>query len=123
MRISDWSSDVCSSDLARGAAIVGIPGGIVDHDIVEAFLAREHGGEHDAVVIDARFSAEDRHAVTCGIAREQFLDRAAAGHAVADDDEMLARVGVGFEGAVFHQSIQSSCSQNLSVSVAKVSAS
>src|SRR3546814_16472135 len=82
MRISDWSSDVCSSDLARGAAIVGIPGGIVDHDIVEAFLAREHGGEHDAVVIDARFSAEDRHAVTCGIAREQLLARAAAGHAV-----------------------------------------
>ena len=104
-------------------AIIRIPAGVVDHDIVEALLAREHGREHDAVVIDPRLGAEDRHAIAVRIAREQFLDRAAAGHAVADHDQMLARVGARFEGAVFHQSIQSSCSQNLSVSVAKVSAS
>src|SRR3546814_15925079 len=90
MRISDWSSDVCASDLHRVArdqrdAVRRIPAGIVDHDVVEALLTREHGGEHDAVVIDARLGAENRYAIAVRIAREQFLDRAASGHAVADD--------------------------------------
>ncbi len=104
-------------------AVRRIPVGIVDHDVVEAFFAREHGGEHDAVIVDARFGAENRHAVARRIAREQFLDRAAAGHAVADHHEMLARVAFRLDRAMFHQSVQSSCSQNLSVSVAKLSAS
>src|SRR3546814_6030920 len=95
MRISDWSSDVCSSDL----------------DVVEALLAREHGRQHDAVVIDARLGAENRYAIAVRIAREQFLDRAASGHAVADDDQVFARLGAGFQGAMFHRSIQSSRSE------------
>src|SRR3546814_903680 len=42
MRISDWSSDVCSSDLTQGKGL-GLPDGIYppDHDALRACLASE----------------------------------------------------------------------------------
>ena len=56
-----------------------------------------------------RLGAEDRHAVAGRIARDQLLDRATAGHAVADHDEMLAGVA---GDRVFHQIVQSGWSRN-----------
>ncbi len=75
-------------------AVVLIPGSIVDHDLVEGLLASQHRREHDAVVIHPRLGPEDGDIVAGGIAGKNFLDRAAAGHAVADDDEPLAQLPV-----------------------------
>src|SRR3546814_4491286 len=75
MRISDWSSDVCSSDLAvdqdrlgraadSGAAHLGVDreadrlrriGGAVDIEMVDAVEMREHG--HARFVLHARDEA------------------------------------------------------------------
>src|SRR5690606_28990793 len=71
-------------------AIALVPGGIVDHDVLEALLPRKHGRKHDAVVIDARFRAEDHDLVKVRIPRENLFHRAATGHAVADDDQPFA---------------------------------
>ena len=68
--------------------ILAIPFVAVDHDLVERLLAGEHRRQHDPVIVHMRFGAEDRDAVARRIAREQFLDGAAAGHAVADHHEM-----------------------------------
>src|SRR3546814_7195701 len=45
MRISDWSSDVCSSDLTRGDAafLFGSDEEANDARCIEAFLKRQHG--------------------------------------------------------------------------------
>ena len=67
----------------------------VQHDLVERLLAREHRRQQDAVVVRMRLGAEHRDVV--GVRRElqELLERAHAGHAVADDDEpRLAGVGV-----------------------------
>src|SRR3546814_17455787 len=77
MRISDWSSDVCSSDLERDIRelLAGNAGGdlppqargfqhvgLVDRDHVAAALAREPAGTaHDALDL--------RHAVRAQVAR------------------------------------------------------
>src|SRR3546814_8978049 len=52
LRISDWSSDVCSSDLIVGQALVlparleigarfgaHVPPGVIDHELAQSFLA------------------------------------------------------------------------------------
>jgi len=70
-------------------AALGVPGPVVDDDVVEALLAGEEGREHDAVVVDVRLGAEDRDGEAVRRAGENFLDRAHPGHAVADDDEAL----------------------------------
>src|SRR3546814_4391362 len=48
MRISDWSSDVCSSDLAEGTAVEGMraadDAGAVRLAVVEVEAARDLGG-------------------------------------------------------------------------------
>src|SRR5690606_6562475 len=93
-------------------AVLRVPVGRIDHDIVEALLTRKHGGEHDAVVIDARFGAEDRHTITGGIARQHFLYRAATGHAVTDHNQVLTSVGLcAVDGSHFHQIVHSGWSQ------------
>src|SRR3546814_2937504 len=49
MRISDWSSDVCSSDLQRRAHVgepaadAGLHGGVVLHHLVETVAVVEQG--------------------------------------------------------------------------------
>src|SRR3546814_12232666 len=74
MRISDWSSDVCSSDLFWGhnailrtrafAQSCGLPelpgrepfgGHIMSHDMVEAALLRRRGWDVHLVMADASF--------------------------------------------------------------------
>src|SRR5439155_26847442 len=66
---------------------------VVEDDVLEALLASEHRGEHDPIVIDPRFRAEDRDPIARRVALENFLHRTASGHAVADDDQPLARIG------------------------------
>src|SRR3546814_19557575 len=45
MRISDWSSDVCSSDLLRHGALEQITR---DHSLLEEMIARGHYSREDA---------------------------------------------------------------------------
>ena len=73
-------------------AIVGIPGGVIDDDVVKRLFPGQHRREHDAVIIHIGFGAEDGDAVAPRVARQQFLDRAAAGHAVAHHDQMFADI-------------------------------
>ncbi|MDQ1159236.1 hypothetical protein QE385_003563 [Sphingomonas sp. SORGH_AS 950] len=106
----------------QGDAVASIPVEPVDDDLVERLLARQHRRQHDPVVIHQWLGAEDGDAVAAGIARQQFLDRTAPGHAVANDDEVLAGIGRRDDGGVFHQMVQSSWSQNFLVSAPKRSA-
>ena len=70
--------------LAEIDVVLRVPGVIVDDDIVECLFAGEHRRKHDAVVIDARLRAENRHVVSIGRAREQLFEHAARRHAVAE---------------------------------------
>src|SRR3546814_8134898 len=61
MRISDWSSDVCSSDLEAGKNI-GLVGADAYHAAVGPVAQRQAEGiEHDRLAC-AGFSADDAHA-------------------------------------------------------------
>src|SRR3546814_18652546 len=53
MRISDWSSDVCSSDLGQHPVL---PGADHDDDVIDRFVRRERG----VAVRDHRFAAKHR---------------------------------------------------------------
>src|SRR3546814_17517715 len=79
MRISDWSSDVCSSDLALDTASIA---GVLVVNLVLQLLARElHlvGVDHDDIVtaIDMRgearlmLAAQDAGDDRCGAARSE----------------------------------------------------
>ena len=72
-------------------AIVRVPGRIVDHDVLERLFAGQHRRKHHPVVIDPRLGPEDRHGVAPRIAGEDFFDRPAPGHAVADHHQPLAQ--------------------------------
>ena len=80
--------------------VVRVPFGTVDHDVLEGLFACQHGREHDAVVVHARLGAEDRHVEAGGIAGEDFLYRAAPGHAVADHHQALTDLR-GFRSVLF----------------------
>ncbi len=75
--------------LAHGAArvqrdaVVLVPGPVVEDDLLQRLLAREHGRQQDAVVVGVRFGAEDGDLVQIGRDLQQLLERAHAGHAVA----------------------------------------
>ena len=86
--------------LVERDAVIDVPAVAVDDDLVEGFLARQDRRQHDAVVVDARLGVEDRDLVGVGRGFEQFFQRAARRHAVADDDEALTRRGrrCGLEG-------------------------
>src|SRR3546814_20272187 len=71
MRISDWSSDVCSSDLEEVGAYVG------RHAALEIAIARKHAGRDDVVLVDR---LRDR-----GRERPRIAD--AGGAAIADEVE------------------------------------
>src|SRR3546814_10584484 len=50
MRISDWSSDVCSSDLVYCALVVGVPG--IEDGIVDLPLAKQPGTGGENMHVD-----------------------------------------------------------------------
>src|SRR3546814_3226991 len=69
MRISDWSSDVCSSDLRH-------PTGLAAHEEGRAYVPRRKGGAHAHVGADGKARAH-------GLRSARFASRASApaGHA------------------------------------------
>jgi hypothetical protein len=69
-------------------AMLGVPGPVVEHDLVQRLLAREHWREQDAVVVRVRLAAEDRDVVEVRGDLEQLFERAHTGHAVADHHQL-----------------------------------
>ncbi len=67
----------------QGDAVLRIPGPVVEDDLVQLLLARQHGRQHDAVVVGVGLGPEYRDLVEVGRDLEQLLQRAHAGHAVA----------------------------------------
>src|SRR3546814_7419983 len=80
MRISDWSSDVCSSDLVGGVAVHLIDR--IDHGDPPATLARRHArkGEQPAHVIDRDHAARLALVVLAALERHE-VGVAAGGNA------------------------------------------
>ena len=68
-------------------AILLVPVQIIDHDFRNGLFAGEHRRQHDAVVIAMRLGAEHRDVIHLRRDLLQFLDRAHARHAVADQDQ------------------------------------
>ncbi len=75
-------------------SIIIIPCLVVDDDVFKAFLPREQGREHDAVVIHPRFRPENCDPEPAAIAFENFLDRTTPGHAIADNDQVRLLDGI-----------------------------
>src|SRR3546814_19864056 len=74
MRISDWSSDVCSSDLPGGVAAGGCRGfGLGDGGEMAAPLAPQPGGQR-------RLGYRQMALAMARIERGELLDTADAGH-------------------------------------------
>ena len=97
--------------LVERDAVLDVPAVAMNDDLLERFFARQDRRKHDAIVIDARLGVEDGHLVGFGRGFEQFFERAAGRHAVADDDEALTRrrprLGVeGFLLKVAHDEIR-----------------
>src|SRR3546814_6204642 len=88
MRISDWSSDVCSSDLRGRGEEVGAYVG--RHAALEIAIARKHAGRDDVVLVDR---LRDR-----GRERPRIAD--AGGAAIADEVEAERVEIVGQPGLV-----------------------
>jgi hypothetical protein len=74
-------------------AVLGIPGVIVENDVLDRHLAGEHRREQDAVVVGVRLGAENGDLVLIGGDLQQLLERAHAGHAVADHHQFLLAHG------------------------------
>jgi hypothetical protein len=69
--------------LYRDEAVVLRSMDFMEADRIVTLLTREHGRQHDAVVVGVRLGAEHRDLVEAGRDLEQFFQRAHAGHAVA----------------------------------------
>ena len=67
-----------------------VPGLVVNDDVGEALLTGEHRRKHDAIVIDARLRAEDGHVILVRGLVEEFVEDAARGHSVSNDNQFLA---------------------------------
>jgi hypothetical protein len=65
-----------------------IPVQSVQHDVVERLLAGQHRREQDPVVVRMRLRAEHGHVTVVGRKSEELFERAHAGHAIADDDQL-----------------------------------
>ena len=70
----------------RSMLVLRVPLATVDDDVVGGLLAGEHRRQHDAVVVDVRLVAEDRHR-EARLVLEDLLEAVHPGHAVADDDQ------------------------------------
>ena len=66
----------------------GVPVERVEDDLVDRLLAGEHRREQDAVVVRVRLGAEHGDVVQVGRDLQQLLERAHAGHAVADHHQL-----------------------------------
>src|SRR3546814_17101828 len=71
MRISDWSSDVCSSDLRRQCAVDFLPQRLVDSAARAHQTCRSHCREKLAMSVVAPDSAQ--HPATAGWQRDAIL--------------------------------------------------
>src|SRR3546814_4823362 len=78
MRISDWSSDVCSSDLCPHEPVVLHDNALVDaarcvaqHDVLSTFAAREIPGGKNVDPRHLQLGGRDRALITAGGARGQ----------------------------------------------------
>ena len=69
--------------------MLGIPGIIVNHDVVHGLLAGQHGRQQDAVVIAVRLRAKHGDVVFVGVQLEQFLQGPHPGHAITDQHEFF----------------------------------
>ena len=69
-------------------AVLGVPLDRVEDDVGERLLAGQHRREQDAVVVRVRLGAEHGDVVQVGSDLQQLLERAHAGHAVADHHEI-----------------------------------
>src|SRR3546814_21020661 len=69
MRISDWSSDVCSSDLPFGHALAGMLAGIKPH----LRVAASHFNAVDRLTFEAGAQAAVRDPVTLGDRSDQVV--------------------------------------------------
>ena len=77
--------------LVERDAVLHIPTIAMDDDLLEGFLAGEHRRQHDAIVVHAWFGIEDRHVEGVGRQIEKLVECTSGRHAVADDDQTLAR--------------------------------
>src|SRR3546814_12397540 len=85
MRISDWSSDVCSSDLA--ACLGGAQAGGVQSEIALRDEAPEAVGRQQRFRSAAEFGDES-------LARDAFAQAQAHHHHLAEPDRRVADVGM-----------------------------
>src|SRR5262249_47244445 len=67
-----------------------VPFAGVKNDFIDLLLSREQGGQQDAIVAGMRLRADDFDLEAFAVARENFIDRAHSGHAVADEEETLS---------------------------------
>jgi len=63
--------------------VVGVPGPVVQDDLVDGLLARQHGGQQNAVVVGVGLGTEHRDVIQIGGDLEQLFQRAHTGHAVS----------------------------------------
>src|SRR3546814_20469280 len=121
MRISDWSSDVCSSDLGDGVVVgVGLHAlGRHDHQVVAEGRSGDvqlGTADHDAVG-----AAVDHPDVGVGIALAGGIDAAIAlgvGDALGDADVgLLGRLVVAVDGVGVAQIGRASCRDSVCPSV------
>ena len=93
---------------AQRKSVGVVPCAVMGDDFGKAQLARQHRREHDPIISLVGFGAEHRDVVAIGGALQKLLDRTDAGHAVSDNDELLARhrqphMVVGREDAFLHK--------------------
>ena len=98
IQLDNWTA-ICSIDdivpntgvaaLINGeqVAVFRIPGARMQHDLVDVLVAGQQRREQHAVVVPVRLGAEDGDLVQVRSEPQELLDRAHAGHAVADDDQ------------------------------------
>src|SRR3546814_10218067 len=92
MRISDWSSDVCSSDLLEALARAGTVTGFVQALDARLFLAAARGGQRDGdVLVDVRQVADPDAADL--LAAELHVRAVVERHALADPRAAVAAPG------------------------------
>src|SRR3546814_7424519 len=93
MRISDWSSDVCSSDLLGRKARNALRRGGIVVDVGDAEIARAGEGAADREIIDRRVQ-QRRHGVDEIGAAAEASGGVDEGRVDADQLEKIAVVGI-----------------------------
>src|SRR3546814_4963583 len=102
MRISDWSSDVCSSDLTRQAVVEAQPGQMIEQGVERrrqfhpghlrpgAIMNPGRDGQGNARVAigEEAVGVLEAHGVAIGGADRWFDDRAGGDFEAADDHEI-----------------------------------